>query len=108
MPKRNQYGKPPKVQGKVVTRDRNHITVTTRVPRTIKNTPDEFMVRFVPQQVVLARQHVRADHWDQIQVGDTLSLPSKRGERLWGRAMTPRRKRHRWVISLTGYSVQRF
>lgn len=104
--KRNQYGKPPKIKAKVSERNRDRITINVQVP-IVKQTPGALSVRFDFREAHLSRQQVRPSDWDAIQVGDWLHLPSKRGPRVWGRAMTPKKRRNRYRFSLrvTGFSV---
>jgi hypothetical protein len=105
--KRSQYGKPPKIKAVVKERNRDRITINVQVP-VVKKGVGTLSVKFAPQEVHLSRQQVRLSDWAALQPGDKIHLPSKRGPRVWGRAMTPKTKRRRqFTVRIAGFTSVR-
>lgn len=106
---RRPYGKPPKITATVVSKGNKQVTVRRMVPQATALPDGGVRVQMVPIPGNIDIREVRPSDWKLIQVGDKLSLPSRRGPRLWGRAMTPKRKRKpsRFTFTFSSMEVRR-
>lgn len=109
MSDRPSYGKPPKIHATVVSKGHKQLTVRRMVAQSTPLPDGGVRVEMVPIPGNIDIRDVRPSDWKLIRPGDKLSLPSRRGPRQWGRAMTPKRKRkaRRFTFTLSSMEVRR-
>lgn len=107
--RRPAYGKPPKLHATAIEKVTPTHWVVSHPIAVRRNLPDGGVrVQMEVIERTLDIREVKESDWKLIQPGDKLSLPSRRGPRLWGRAMTPKRKRrHRFTFTFSSMEVRR-
>ena len=109
MTTKTRHGKPPKLYATVKERWGDQWLVEQTLP--VKRRLPDGGVR-VQMEVVERTMHpneIRPQDRKLVRPGDRLRLPAKRGPRMWGRAMTPKRKkpRYRFAFTLSAIEVHR-
>lgn len=102
---KHPYGKPPKEYATVVQRDGNWVLIKTNIAVRRPTPTGGFRLSFEPIERTLDHREVKPSDWPLLRAGDKLRLPSKRGLRLWGRAMTPSRKPARYHFTFKVSSI---